>query len=225
MRCEDARPLLVESLYDEIRPDGVRLLDEHLAACEACRRERDELRGTSRAVGTYEPDRPDAPRVVVLEPPRRTFGPWPSFAGGLAAAAALLAIGFAVGALWSPPGGDPPARQATATVAEHDAVSREDLDAALGAFETRLREEGNQDRAALRDEILEAVREDAVTPDALDARLARFDAAVNERRRRDLKYVLNEIAASELRAGAVLGETRQAVRYLAAARQPEASEW
>jgi hypothetical protein len=215
----------LEALYDEIRPDGLRLLDEHLAACEACRRERDELRGTSRAVGDYEPDRPDAPRVVVLEPPRRTIGSWPSFAGGVAAAAALLAIGFAIGALWSPPGEDPTARPVPATVAEQDVVSREHLDAALAAFESRLREEGDQGRAAMRDEILETVRADVVTPDALDARLGQFDAAVNERRRRDLKYVLNEIAASELRAGAVLGETRQAVRYLAAARQPEASEW
>ena len=36
MDCEQARQLVVDSMYDELPPESVPELQEHLAGCEAC---------------------------------------------------------------------------------------------------------------------------------------------------------------------------------------------
>ena len=46
-----------------------------------------------------------------------------------------------------------------------------------------------------------------------------------QRRQNDLRFVFREILASELRQGAAINETQEALRYLAVANHPSLAEW
>jgi len=226
MNCETFRHLLIESLYEEIDPDGRRRLEDHLGACEACRREQAELRGTSRAIRDHEPESPSAPRVVVLAAPRRRFRSVPAFVAGFASAAAVLLVGLFVGSLWLPwSGARSSAAQATVSEATTAGLTREDLDSALAGLEDRVLRRVDQDRASWRDDLLADVRDEMPSRADVDQRFARYDAEVNERRRRDLKYMMNEILASQMRSDAAFDETQQALRYVAMKDRPGVSEW
>jgi len=44
LRCEEASVLLMGYIDEELQPDGVRQIEDHLAVCVACRREEQEFR-------------------------------------------------------------------------------------------------------------------------------------------------------------------------------------
>ena len=58
----------------------------------------------------------------------------------------------------------------------------------------------------------------------LRAELAKFERRLNGARAADLDYVLDQIAASEVRVGARLGQTNQALRSVALASNPYVNE-
>jgi hypothetical protein len=50
-------------------------------------------------------------------------------------------------------------------------------------------------------------------------------ANLDQRRRDDLRFILEQLVASEMRNGVAIDETQQAVRYLAVANDPRMTEW
>ena len=46
MTCENIRDLFAEALYNELEPRRKEEFDRHIATCESCRREFDELKRT-----------------------------------------------------------------------------------------------------------------------------------------------------------------------------------
>ena len=217
MSCDRWNEQLVAALYDELNEAERNELDLHLAGCADCRREMDELAGARDSLRLAEPHVPYSPRVVVLESPRRRIRSWWSFAAGFACASLLLCAGLVAGWQMAQPGGD-------RTVIPYDQVgpdasvpagfvTREELTAAMTAQEQRLQS------------IYRDGNGEVVSPGDLDTRLSRLENGINQQRRNDLRFVLQEILASELRAGSAIDETQQAVRYLAVANQPGLSEW
>ena len=132
------------------------------------------------------------------------------FAAGFAAAA-VLAIGILGG--WALRGPAPSAQVAAGlTEADREAV------AAL------VRETVENERRAIEQTVL-AKREapSGVTRDEIAQLLAASERRVDQRRATDMRYVLGEIGAAEMRAGASIGETQKALQYVALANNPQAS--
>ncbi|MDZ7269864.1 MAG: zf-HC2 domain-containing protein [candidate division KSB1 bacterium] len=65
MRCEDTKLAMMDLLHDEIDVESGRLLRTHLAHCEACRREYEELSRASLALHAWPPENPPADLVFV----------------------------------------------------------------------------------------------------------------------------------------------------------------
>jgi hypothetical protein len=62
-----------------------------------------------------------------------------------------------------------------------------------------------------------------VTRDEIAQLLAASERRIDQRRATDMRYVLGELGAAELRAGASIGETQRALQYVALANNPQAS--
>ena len=59
----------------------------------------------------------------------------------------------------------------------------------------------------------------------IENRINSLAASLDQRRKDDLRFILEQLVASEVRNGAAIDETQQAVRYLAVANDPRMTEW
>jgi hypothetical protein len=209
MACHAWNPEWIGSIYDEVAPEERRALDAHVAGCADCRERLELVAATRQTLRASAPDVPAAPRVLVIT--RAPAGAWRTLALGAALAAASIAAGVLVGARWLPA----PALSATPTDVARTTpavdVTDDDLGRAtaaidrlsqrIAALETRSPAEraatGGISETQLRAEL-----------DALARRLARD-------RDRDVEYLLQAIAASEIRTGTWMDETRGALNYIA----------
>jgi hypothetical protein len=158
---------------------------------------------------------PPAPRVVVLARPVASRS-YLAFAAGVFFAG-LFAAGWGV-ASWHIGESRRAERAAPAT------ASPSERSADWSAFEAAL-----EDRLARqRQEFLSMIdRKEpipAISPAELQTAMTRMERKVDDRRAADIMYVLGELAAAEERSRTQIGQTREALRYVALARDPRVSE-
>jgi anti-sigma factor RsiW len=147
--CENVRPLLIPFLDGEVTPRTRLAIEKHLAACPACRNERDALARSWDALGLYEPPKVGEGFTASVMARVREGGadPAPAQAGTgpgrprrwlrrLAwAAAACLAVGIGVGLHATrrapdpgPDGREPPdAKVVARTVTEEELIRNLDV--------------------------------------------------------------------------------------------------
>ena len=65
----------------------------------------------------------------------------------------------------------------------------------------------------------------ASSPFDLESRFASLEERLEQRREADLRFVLDQIQAAEVRSGAAIGENSNAIRYIALASDPAITEW
>ena len=207
MACEGWKEQLIAELYGEFPTEEERhAVRAHLERCDACRLELEEMTAARTALRAADLPIPVAPRMVLFPLARRRAAL--PFAAGFAAAA-LLGIGLAGGWVLH-------RRPAASPVAGLSETDRQ----AIGALvEVRLAEQRVAFERAL------AARD--VSPGGTRDEVAELDTAsdrrVDQRRATDMRYLLGEIGASEMRAGASIGETQRALQYVALANNPDAS--
>jgi len=68
MRCDRFRELMMARLDGEITPEDLRELEEHLAGCEACRQEFEEMERITDLVGEIELPRPSEEEMTMYWP-------------------------------------------------------------------------------------------------------------------------------------------------------------
>ena len=217
MSCERWNEAILGRLYDEIEPDQDLALESHLEGCAACRASLSELRRLRVVLQENEPEVPRAPRVVVL---RDTSRFRPALLAASLAGAALLAgagagAGYALGRQGSPRDAAPvqvAAANPTALDAATEALVRKEVESRWAALTADLDVKPSTPDAA------------AVTQEDLQTALAKFERKLDGNRAEELDYLLGQIEASEVRTGARIGQTNQALRYVALASNPNVSE-
>jgi predicted anti-sigma-YlaC factor YlaD len=211
MSCDTWQEAIVGRLYGEIDPTQDRALESHLETCVACRGALDELGRLRVTLRENEPavDRP--PRVVVLRDASRFR---PALLAASIVGAALLAgvgagVGYAVGRQSAP---------AAAPVTVADAKATEELqkevDRRIAALAASLKAEASKSPTLVA----------GVSSDELEARLAKFERRMDNKNAEALDYLAGQIEASETRTGARIGQTNQALRYVALASNPNVTE-
>jgi len=220
MPCTEWKELLVARLYGDIDPQDSERLSRHLEACANCSGELEELAATRYTLRTSAPAVPPAPRVVLLTPA-------PSRLSFLALAAGLAGIGVLAGmaAAWAWQARDSAARIAstgpTQPVPAVQAVSRDEMEKWFEARLARLESEKALGSGSAQ-EPTPAQR--PLTRSDVEAMLTRMARRIDRDRAADIDYLLREMTAAEARTGLRLGETQNAVRYLAMASDPRMSE-
>ena len=213
MRCNDWNNDWVAHLYDELDDRERQRLEHHLAGCPGCRQEMDRLSATRRLLQDSSPVVPSAPRVMLLRPRLRLQPLW-AFAAGLATAAVVFWVGLLAG----------PRLTGVATPATAEPVTWDRIENALRAqeasFERRLQEARQTGVSEPRHDTMTA----HLTRQALDEELELVRRQFQVQRSRDLEFVLEEIAATEARAGSWVGETREALLAVALTSDPRFSE-
>lgn len=211
--CPSWTEKLIAELYGELAPEQEREeLRAHLHRCTACSAAWEDLTAARAALRTVELPVPAPPRLALF-PLARRRAVLP-FAAGFAAAA-VLALGIGVG--WALRGSNVPQTPLASTglsdadkaavaalVSERVAAERSSFEQMLAARQTTAAAPG-------------------VTRDEVAQLLAASERRVDQRRATDMRYVLGEIGAAELRAGASIGETQKALQYVALANNPGAS--
>ena len=210
--CPSWTEKLIAELYGELAPEQEREeLRAHLRRCAVCSAAWEDLTAARAALRTVELPVPAPPRLALF-PLTRRRAVLP-FAAGFAAAA-VLALGIGVG--WALRGSTAPATPLAATgLTETDK-------AAVAAL---VRERVAEERKSF-EQMLTARQTGAapgLTRDEVAQLLAASERRVDQRRATDMRYVLGEIGAAELRAGASIGETQKALQYVALANNPGAS--
>ena len=219
MPCTEWKELLVARLYDDLEDEENARLSRHLTLCVECTRELDDLAGTRETLRTSAPSVPATPRVVLLTPP-------PSRLSFLAIAASLAGMGLLSGfaAAWSWQARENVARIASTERVEPApairAVSREEMENWLDARLARLHAESIRSSPAQGRGPLDR----PLTKPEVEALLTRMERRIDRGRVADIDYLLREMAAAEARTGLQLGETQNALRYLAQASNPRISE-
>lgn len=213
MSCDTWQEAIVGRLYGEIDPAEDRALESHLETCVACRGALDEMRRLRVVLRENEPavDRP--PRVVVLRDASRFR---PALLAASLIGAALLAgvgagVGYAVGREAAP-------AAAPVTVADTKATEelvQKEVDRRIAALAASMKTE------PAKSPTMPAT---GVTPEDLDARFAKFERRMDNKYAEQLDYTLGQIEASETRTGARIGQTNQALRYVALASNPNVTE-
>lgn len=216
MACERFQPLIVERLYGEISADGERELARHLEGCQDCRDSLDALSRVREQLDTGDPGVALPRRVVVLKE-RRRLAP-ALLAASLAGAALLVGAaaggGYAVGRMGSRAEPSVAAQPAEGAVAL-DAATRQAIESAVDEKIAATRRQTGSTAAA---------RPAPVTVPQLDAALARLERNVRRDRAADMDFLMGQLAASEVRTGQRIGQTNQALRYVALASNPNVSE-
>jgi anti-sigma factor RsiW len=213
MACERFREALVARLYDELAPDENDRLSRHLESCEGCRRDLDELGVTREQLARATPDVPATPRVVVVAP-RPTVPRWMGFAAGFVCAL-LLGAGMLTGWQLAIQRGAATADVAalpSGSAADAGTVSDEDVRALM----RRLDEQDRQIRALAAGPPPQSV----LTRQEFEGGLARLQTDFDRRQADQMQFVLEEILGVEARNSARIGETQEALKYVALASNP-----
>jgi len=215
MACDTTKDQLVARLYGELDDAAAERLDAHLAACSGCRGEFEALGAARGMLRESEPVLPASSRVVLLAP-RFTRRPALTFAAGFACALLVLCAGLGAG--WTMrdrrDGGDLPPVAAGLSRSEVEALLRDQA----AAWETRLAANRQAPESAAAGSVPAAL-----TRADLDSAFSRLERKIDGRRSSDLGYILDAISASELRSNARIGQTREALRYVALASDPRIS--
>jgi hypothetical protein len=226
MPCEQWNHEWIAHLYGELDPDAQRRLDEHREGCAECRATLDELAASSRLLREAAPAVPFAPRVVVLRPGVTRQPLW-TFAAGAACALLLIAAGVFAGTQLGR-GSTPESvarieQSPEPTVAERT-VSRAEFEQVIQAqqrsFETRLVEL----EARYATEASADTAPPTLTRGDLEDELTRLERWVEVKRAADFEFLLEEIAATEVRTATWIGENREALNYFALKTDPRVSE-
>jgi hypothetical protein len=215
MACEAWTEFLIARLYDELDSADSGRLSTHLEQCAACREELARLGAARSLLRGAEPDFQASPRVVLLSP-RPLRRPLWVFATGFACAVLVLGMGLSAGWALRGAGTNSPVQQVASglTRAEVESLLKEH-----GAgLERRL--EPAQPAASTPSPTL---AEPAVSKKDIEAAFSRLERKLDDRRAADLGYMLDVISASELRSNARIGQTREALRYVALASDPRIS--
>jgi len=210
--CSSWKERLIAELYGELAPEQEReALRTHLRRCAACSAAWEDLTAAREALRTIDLAVPAPPRLSLF-PLARRRAVLP-FAAGFAAAA-VLTLGIGVGwALRGTPTASPVPLAASG-------LSETDKAAVAAMVREQVAEERKSFEQAL-------ARQSSTTPGLTREDVAKLLAAserrVDQRRATDMRYVLGEIGAAEMRAGASIGETQKALQYVALANNPQAS--
>jgi len=203
MPCPDWNDAWIARIYDELDPAEEPVLQAHLAACPACRQTLDALGATRAVLAAAVPPVPLAPRVLVL--PGR---PGRGIAWGLAAGAVAATLVLALAPRPGDPGAGAPVLPGAPAIAAAPTAAPEALAEQVSDLAQRLAR-------------LEAGgAEPALTPAQLRDELARFERRLNRDRANELDYLMRTITASELRTGAYIDQTRDALDLLASRAEP-----
>jgi hypothetical protein len=223
MSCTTWNDSLTGRLYGEIEAEDEAALTAHLATCASCRKTLDEFRRVRTLLREDEPDTPPVPRVVVLRDRSRIR---PALLAASLLGAAVLA-GAGAGAGYALGLGHAPAPAAVATttsaapgVSTEELVRRE-VDRRIATLQDpRTIAAGSKSGGSSAD----PAGERPISPQEIRAEFAKFERRLNGARAADLDYVLDQIAASEVRIAARLGKTNQALRSVALASNPYVNE-
>jgi hypothetical protein len=209
MTCPEWKERLLDHLYGELNGSEGAALQDHLAQCDPCRRELSSLRETRGWLREAEIPVPVAPRVLVMAP-WFVRKPALAFAAGLASAALL--IGAGAGAGWALRGAGATRPASSITLSAEDFLRRDEFERRLGDQQDLLRQFAVRNRSQ---ETAPSQAARTLTREDLENALTRFEKKLDVKRAGDLNYLLHEIAVSELRSGVRIGETRDALRYVA----------
>ncbi len=204
MSCTNWNDSLTGRLYGEIGAEDDAALTAHLESCAPCREALDDFRRVRTLLREDEPEAPRIPRVVVLRD--RFKFKTAALAASLLGAALLAGAGAGAGYALGLGRATVPASVAAATPAT-PVISTEEL----------VRREVERRLATMPGTRMPANVERPVSSPELRAELAKFERRLNGARAADLDYVLDQIAASEIRTGTRLGHTNQALRSVALA--------
>ena len=219
MSCESFREALVSRLYAELDPaEGAakaedERLEKHLAGCDACRAELDELTETRALLGAAEPVAPPTPRVVVLSRP--AVPRYLSFAAGIGWGAGLLSIGLVAG--WKLA----PADSVTAQMADGPSVEptiqavpansdRPDTVATTEAIEAMQRKIDDQERRIQMLTAPPAQQANLIlTRQEYESGLARLRDDLDQRQADHVRFFFDEVRGVEARTNGRINETQQ----------------
>lgn len=215
MSCPQWNEQWVAHLYGELETEEAGRLERHLETCVACREQLERLTESSRLLRRAAPVVPATPRWTVVEP-RRGLSPAWAFVAGLACASVMFALGlFAAPRLDLTAGSGPEiATLDTARIVEdldRQSAQQARLERRLNAFENRLGQPG-------------ASTVSGITEPELEARLDALARNFEDQRSADMRYLLGEITATEVRAGTWVDETRNALRFVALNNDPRFTE-
>jgi hypothetical protein len=206
MACKSWNEEWVAHLYGELDDAEERRLTEHLAGCPGCRETLEQLEASRSMLRELSPPELAVPRVVVLPSPRLRRPIW-AFAAGLACASVLFAVGVMAGPLFLPP--TTPAELASRPLTVDD-LSR--VSERQQALETRF--------AGLEGSLPES----SMTRPQVEAALRQLQRRLELEQARNTRFLLEEIDATEFRAGRWVDETRQAIQFVALQNDPRFSE-
>jgi hypothetical protein len=226
MACTNWNDDWIAHLYGELEPEEVSRLEAHLGGCADCRATLDELQEARRMLAVAAPEVPTAPRVVVRPQPRLRQPIW-AFASGLAAAAAIFAVGLLVGMQFFA------GERVILGNASNMLDERSDaVPATLSPEELERMRNGYQTlnvRLDRMEQLLPAYESDSadavlLTSDQFQNAVVDLNQQFDLKRTRDVQFLLQQMVAIEARAREWDDETRRALRYLQVVSDPRFQE-
>ena len=204
MACDKFHESIIGRLYGETTPEADAELAFHIAGCSACRTKLDELARVRKTLRESEPRAMTAPRLIVL---RERTALRPALLAASILGAALVA-GLSAG------GGyalvqDRAQRRASHPTVETAAVTTPALTSAAPLATPGTVASYPPSEAA-----------PPITREDLAQAFARFERRVDSARATDLRYMMAQLADSEARSGQRIGQTNNALRYVALASNP-----
>ena len=214
MSCERWQEAMVGRLYGEIEPAEDRALESHLGVCGPCRNALDDLRDFRVLLRDNEPQLERPPRVVLLQD-RPRFRPAlmaASLVGAALLAGAGAGAGYALGSRSAPAAPVAVEKSPSSLDAATEALVKREVESRVAALLANATPASAPASAA------------GLTPDDLRAELTKFERKLDDKRAAEMDYMLGELEASEVRTGARIGQTNQALRYVALASNPNVTE-
>ena len=223
MDCTPYRELLIEKIYNDLPPERVPQLDEHLAACQPCRQALASMTRTHEFLQEHPLSIPQsAPSVVVARPPQR-IRPWLAFAAGLLIATVLVGSGVAIGL--SVEGG-----QDVGPVAASGpgSITSSELDSAMAnyanGFDQRLDDYSSQLNTLAARPVSDRSETNSLTREQLEARIRQYQQTRSTGRDREIDYTLQGLTRWQYDANERLDTLQQAVSYILLSKDPRVTE-
>jgi hypothetical protein len=222
MACKQWKDEWVAYLYDEIEPQETAVLEQHLNSCGDCQETLDALSATRGILKQSTPPVPLAPRVLMLQPRPRLRPAW-AFAAGLAAAAAVFAIGMMAGQF-----GMDPAEKTTPiaqssqefSLADFDGmVPREEFDHAMQQTRSDFNQRIDQLAQPAAQPKLQYA-DNLVTREVYDNGILTLEKQMNDGLERDYVLILQQMVAAEVRTQNRINSNRRVLQAVTYASNP-----